>query len=713
MRQGIFGQELNKLINNQFVNTFLPYDISSTAFVLYFVVINKKIMERLFTVLISTLFLLQAVYGQQLHIFSPNRQLEVSISTSPEITYSISYKGKKILEQGKIAMQINDGYILGDGQELINQQATSITKIIKPLVSTKFSAKRDFYKGIILTFKVSSLRTFDLEFRVFNDAVAYRFIPHFGNEILVEDELVELHFPKNTFSWYPEEKGFMSHYEPKYNFLSTDTLKPGKLASLPVLMQYDSINILFTEVNVRNYPHLFLLSGNNNSLKSSFPHMIKEVRPDPGQTDRKEKIIKTKRQISITFGERSLPWRVFLITDSDAGLMESNTLVALSDESNYKQADWIKPGKVVWDWYSANGIYKKETGKPINTETYKFYIDFAAKYGIEYVLLDEGWSKSTFQITTPNDSINMEELIAYAEERNVGILLWMLWKPLDDDMEYILKTYKKWGIKGIKVDFMQRADQDMVDFYEKVAKEAFKDSLLVDFHGAFKPAGLNIRYPNVMTMEGVRGNEYNKWSADITPEHTLVIPFTRMVAGPMDFTPGAMANVQSADFKISWDAPMSMGTKTRQTAMYVVYESALQMLCDAPQRYEKTPDVTRFISEIPVTWDETRVLKAKIGDYLIIARRKGHIWFLAAMTDERERVFNVNLSDFLSPGLYDVKIMEDGNNASTNAEDYLLYKRKIDSRKSLNIFMSQTGGYVAVFTPATNTGKKKKKKKKK
>jgi alpha-glucosidase len=663
-------------------------------------------------------FIILLFYGlsqaQPVRLSSPDGKLHVFVYTTPNLAYSIHYDGKEILKKSPIAMQINDGYMLGIDQKVVKQEPISITRNIEPVIPTKFSRKRDYYKGMVFTFHVSDLREYKVEFRIFNDAVAYRFVPDFGNDILVEDEVVQLNFPAGTFCYYPETKSFISHYEPLYKELSLDTVSGSTMAMLPVLMKVGNTNVLFTEVNVYNYPNLFLKPVGPGKLKGVFPKMVKESRPDPKAPDRNEKIIRTKRQIAITFGMRSMPWRVFLISNNDGDLIESNTPVALADANKFPhKTSWIKPGKVVWDWYSANNIYKQNGLKEINTETYKYYIDFAAKYGIEYVLMDEGWSKSTLRITEPKDNIDMEEIIKYGKEHNVGIILWMLWKPLNDDLEYTLDTYRKWGVKGIKVDFMQRADQEMVEFYERVAREAFKDSLIVDFHGSYKPAGMNITYPNVLSFEGVKGNENNKWSDVITPEHTLEIPFIRMAAGPMDFTPGAMANAQAENFSISWNEPMSLGTRTRQVAMYVVYESALQMLCDAPSRYEKVPDVTRFISRIPTTWDETRVLEAKVGSYLVIARRKGKNWYLAAMTDNQSREFDIRLSSFLPPGYYTATIMEDGPEAGSNAEDYIISETKVERNKPLHINMAKGGAYVTIFSPVTHQSKSKRKRNKK
>ena len=335
----------------------------------------------------------------------------------------------------------------------------------------------------------------------------------------------------------------------------------------------------------------------------------------------------------------------------------------MSGKSKIKDASWIKPGKVAWDWYNANNIYGVDFEAGLNTETYKYYIDFAADNGIEYVILDEGWTKSTTEILEANPDIDIKELIAYGKEKGVEIILWVLWKPLDENTDEILELYASWGVKGIKVDFMQRNDQYMVSSYERIASTAAGLKLMVDYHGAFKPAGIEKVWPNVINYEGVKGNENNKWSADISPEHNVTIPFIRMAAGPMDFTPGAMDNAHAKNYAISFTRPMALGTRCHQLAMYVVYEAPLQMLCESPTRYKKEQESVDFMTSIPTTWDETRVLEAKVADYVLVARRHGKNWYLGGMTDDSPRDFELKL-DFLSAGTYTMEIMKDGVNAS-------------------------------------------------
>ncbi len=387
-----------------------------------------------------------------------------------------------------------------------------------------------------------------------------------------------------------------------------------------------------------------------------------------------------------------------MIAAKDGDLLTNDLVYQLSRPTQLEQTDWIKPGKVAWDWWNANNIYGVDFESGIDNRTYKYYIDFASEYGLEYIILDEGWTFSTTNTLKCNPDIDVEELVAYGKEKGVGIILWTLWGPLDEHLTEALDLYREWGVKGIKVDFMQRSDQYMVNFYERVAKEAGARELLVDYHGAFKPAGLRRAYPNVINYEGVKGMENVKWSSDITPLHDLTIPFIRMAAGPMDFTPGAMDNAHEVNYMARFDRPMSMGTRCHQLAMYVVYTSPLQMLCDNPSNYYRERESAQFISEIPTTWDETRVLEAEVADHVVVARRNGENWYIGAMSADLAREFELDLS-FLGDGEFEAVIMEDGPNARKMAQDYVRKFALLSKGESLKIRMVEGGGWAAILKP--------------
>lgn len=498
-------------------------------------------------------------------------------------------------------------------------------------------------------------------------------------------------------SWFPEEESMLSHNERLYLEDPLKSIDNNRFCSLPILFESTSgTNVLFTEADLFDYPCMFLYGTGANSMQAGFPKNVLEVQIPETGGDRDEIISREAAHIAKTAGARNFPWRVCYITNNHADLFEHDLVYQLSRPSELQNTKWIKPGKVAWDWWNANNIFGVDFKSGINTETYKYYIDFASKYGLEYIILDEGWSKTTTNVKETAPDIDIKELVRYGNEKNVGVILWLLWKPLDQDLEGILDLYRSWGIKGIKVDFMQRSDQYMVNYYERVAKEAAKRELLVDFHGAFKPSGLQRACPNFITNEGLKGMENCKWANYMTPSHNVTLPFIRMVAGPMDYTPGAMDNAQPENFCARFERPMSIGTRCHQLAMYVVYESPLQMLSDSPSNYYREKESTEFISRIPTTWDDTRFLAGKTGEYIALARKKGNTWYIGVMNNEKARQMALDLS-FLGEGSYTVEIMQDGLNADRNAEDYKRVVKTIAPNGKITINLASGGGWTAIL----------------
>jgi alpha-glucosidase len=476
-------------------------------------------------------------------------------------------------------------------------------------------------------------------------------------------------------------------------------IETGKFASLPVLFKAPgNVNVLFTEADLYDYPGMFLEKSGKQSLKGKYPKVISETKANTKGADRNEIIIKEADYIAKASGKRTFPWRVFTVSNKDKDLLKSQMVYNLSRKSKNEDFSWIKPGKVAWDWWNAWNITGVDFKSGINNETYMYYIDFASEYGLDYIIMDEGWSKTTTNLLETRPEIDMPKLMAYAQKKNVGIILWVLWKPLNQNMEKVLDQFVAWGAKGIKVDFMQRTDQYMVNFYLRTAKEAAKRKLLVDFHGAFKPAGMRAAYPNIVSHEGVRGLENAKWSTYITPKHDLTLPFTRMVAGPMDYTPGAMTNAHYENYKIPWNRPMSMSTRAHQIALYVAYESPLQMLADNPSAYKKEHECTKFISKIPTVWDETVPLDAKVAEYLAIARRNGNKWYVAALSDENPRELVLDFS-FLPEGDFKMEYIKDGVNADKNAEDYRYATKTVNKNSKISINLASGGGWTGILTP--------------
>jgi alpha-glucosidase len=536
---------------------------------------------------------------------------------------------------------------------------------------------------------------YSLVFRAYNDGVAYRWVLNKKEEIIVRNEQVSFVLENQDSVYFPDEESFLTHSERLYPLLAVKDISEQQMASMPVLVKKpNGIRVAITESDLLDYPGMYLKGSESDMtvLSCKFPsYPAREEKV----SDRTIKVSETEDFIAKTSGTRSFPWRVMIIADDDGKLVESDMVYRLASQNRLKETDWIKPGKVAWDWWNALNIYGVDFESGLNTATYKYYIDFASEYGIPYIILDEGWS-DTEDLFSINPDIDLPELFRYAKSKNVGIILWVVWSTLDEQLAEAMDKFQDWGVKGIKVDFMQRDDQKMVNYYEKISREAADHKLMVDFHGSYKPTGLRRTYPNVMTREGLRGLEHSKWSDDITPEHDLILPFTRMLAGPMDFTPGAMINCTADQFKAAFNRPMSQGTRCHQLAMYVVYESPLQMLADSPSNYYKEPETMEFLKQVPVTWDETIVPQAKVGEYILVIRQKDDKWYIGAMTNWEARTMEVDLS-FLPPGDHQITIWQDGPNADKNPEDLKMDELTVQPDGKLFIKLAPGGGFVGVI----------------
>jgi len=660
--------------------------------------LNKQPMKKIHHILLTTLLLFlffakiaNAQNKKNYELLSPDITIKMVISIDDQIQYSVLVDGETILKPSQISMKLND-QVLGLNPNISSISKRSVDENIIPVVQEKFKVIKDNYNELTISLK----KNYAVIFRVYNNGIAYRFSTKMDKMITVISEEATFNFVGGNSVYYPEERRFQSHNERKYLHMRLDTMSSGRLASLPVLVETKGPKVLIAESALKNYPGMWVLSGKNNSLNATFPKYALEDKLDP-MSDRNVPVTKKANYIAKVNGKRNFPWRILAIAKEDGDLITNQLVYQLGEKQQIEDTSWIKPGKVAWDWWNALNVYGVDFKSGVNTETYKYFIDFASKFGLEYIILDEGWYKlGNLMHIVPE--INMEEIMAYGKQKNVGVILWVVWKTLDDQLEIAMDQFEKWGVKGIKVDFMQRDDQSIVNYYWKIADEAAKRKMLVDFHGAYKPSGLRRAYPNVITREGVKGLENNKWSKDITPTHNLTIPFIRMVTGPMDYTPGAMLNAQPKDFTINFDRPMSMGTRTHQIAQYIIYESPLQMLADSPSNFYAELESTEFISRIPTEWDDTKVLKAKVGEYLLIARKRGNNWYIGGMTNEKARKFTIDFS-FLDNKEYTADIMKDGFNVIKYAGDYIKETRTISKKTSIKIKLAPGGGWSAILVP--------------
>ena len=638
---------------------------------------------------LGMIFLSQAVTGKEYKLISPDRQMIMMVSVNDQLTFVITRNGKPVISSGAFSMTV-DGVKVPVAKPRIRKVIHSqADEMLHPVVPVKNRAIRNHYNEMVMKFGGG----YDLIFRMYNDGAAYRFVMHQPGTVTVNNEVDHFVFPEGTRSFFPREESFFSHNERSYIHLDIKDIQPGDLASLPALFEIpDGPDVLLTESDLNDYPGMWITGTGKNEIAATFPKY-------PAKTvqikDRNVKPVERENYLAKVLGERAFPWRVMIIAPQAKDLLDNEMVFKLAAPLKIKDPSWIKPGLVAWDWWNTLNVYGVDFKSGINTDTYKYYMDFASEHGIPYIIMDEGWYKLG-NLLDVNPDIDMKALLRYGKEKNVGIILWVVWKTLDDQMEQALDQFEKWGIKGIKVDFMQRDDQWMVDFYRRVAREAAKRHLLVDFHGAYKPCGLRREYPNVISREGVKGLEWNKWSKEITPAHNVTIPFIRMTAGPMDYTPGAMVNAHEKNFLVSFERPMSMTTRVQQLAMYVVYESPLQMLADNPSNYLHNPECLDLISHMPVTWDETHGLAGEPGKFVVIARRKNDTWYIGAMNGPEARSVEVDLS-FLPKGEYEAVIFKDGMNADRYAQDYKKTKEIVNSDHKLIIKMAVGGGWVGIL----------------
>lgn len=625
-----------------------------------------------------------------LTVASPGGAILVTVGTGADLTWSVTVDGRPVLLPSKISLTLDGNRGLGANARVRATTTRSVDQVLRPVVRVKRAEVRDRFNERRIDFGGD----YSLIVRAYDDGVAYRFVTKLPGDVEVRAEDATFRFAGDHRLYFPEETSFLSHQERSYRRIRISEVGT-KFSSLPALVEVTGgPKVAITEADLFDYPGMDLAAGGEaNSLKGLFPYYPTRVEL---ARDRDEKVLERAPYMAKTRGTREYPWRVLVIAGRDATLLDTDIVYRLATDSRIGDASWIKPGKVAWDWWNFNNLYGVPFRAGVNTDTYKHYIDFAAEHGIEYVILDEGWYKLG-DLMTQMPGIDMEAIAAHAREKKVGLVMWVIWKTLDNQMAQALDQFEKWGVKGIKVDFMQREDQWMVNYYERVAQEAAKRHLLVDFHGAYKPTGLYRTYPNVVTSEGVLGLEQSKWSDLASPDNAVTFPFMRMMAGPVDYTPGAMMNATKADFKPVFNRPMSQGTRCQQLAMYVVFESPLQMLADSPSNYRREPESLAFLSAVPTVWDETRVLSATVGEHILVARRSGRDWYVGAMTNWSARDLEVALS-FLGEGTWEADIYKDGPNANRAGVDYAREKRSVSAPDRLPIHLAPGGGWVARIT---------------
>ncbi|MBC3539122.1 glycoside hydrolase family 97 protein [Rufibacter sediminis] len=629
-----------------------------------------------------------AVHAQQYSLLSPDKRTEVKLTLSDSLYYTIIADGKQLVNPSVLHLETDFGK--GKNWKVAKTSKRSVDQVLHPVVWQKGKEVQDNFNELRLVFA----HGLSLEWRVYNNGAAWRWVTTRKGPSEITAEVASFKLNQAEKAWYPQEDGFFSHNERAYRQFSPDSINAQHLASLPALFSVQNMRLLVTEADLLDYAGMWLRGDGTGGVKGVFPYYPKKTQLDG---DRNMRVVERENYIATVSNPQPFPWRIIMVARNDAELLVNQLVYQLASPST-GDFSWVKPGKVQWDWWNDNNITGVDFKAGVNNDTYKYYIDFASKFGLEYVILDEGWS-DTRDLLKQMPGINIAELSAYAQQKKVSLVLWANWLALDGaKLEPTLDQFAKWGIKGIKVDFMQRDDQEMVRYYTRVSEAAAKRKMLVDFHGAYKPTGLYRTYPNVISYEGVLGLEQNKGSDIVNPEHNVTIPFIRMAAGPMDYTPGAMLNAQKNMWKPVWSKPMSMGTRVHQLAMYVVYESPLQMLADNPTHYYKQPEAMEFLSKVPTEWEQTIPLQGKVGEYVLLTRKaKNGDWYIGGMTDWSQRDLSFQLS-FLGEGDYTMQVWKDGINADRNAEDFKTEKTTVTKNTTITASLAKGGGWVALIS---------------
>ncbi len=665
---------------------------------------KKKSIASVFILLVAAY-----AYGQRtLQVKSPDGNTILTVGVRDVIEYSVSQGGEVLLEKSPISMTLHNGSAYGINGKLDRVENRSVVDTIRsPIYKRKHVADR--FNEMTLYFEGA----YCIVFRAYDDGVAYRFVSLSTLPFEVADEQAVFNFPDDHHSVVPfvrtagyhkdnlfEEGSFEDQYFKSfvntYSFLKLSEWDKERLALPPLVVATENgRRLCITEADLLHYPGMYLYNPEGTTgFKGHFAPYPKTVKRG-GFNDIQGVVTEREPYIAKYSRGTHFPWRILIIANHDHELIDNDMVYRLATPNKLSDISWVKPGKVAWEWWNDHNLSGVDFETGINNQTYKYYIDFAAANGIEYVILDEGWSDPDKpDLFTVVDQIDLEELVDHGASKGVGIMLWAGYYPFEKDLEAVCKHYASLGVKGFKIDFMDRDDQLMVEFHHRAAQVAAKYRLLVNFHGTYKPTGLQRTYPNAITFEAVQGLEHMKWTATQTDQvtHDVTIPFIRMVAGPLDYTPGAMRNATRENYRSIYSEPMSQGTRCRQLAQYVVFESPLAMLSDSPVNYVQEQECTDFIVGIPTTWDDTHALGGEIGKYVSIARRKGDEWYVGAMTNWDARTITLDLS-FLGAGHFKAEVYRDGVNANRIASDYAKQVVDIAADRRMKITMAPGGGY--------------------
>jgi len=639
------------------------------------------------------ILLISGTKAQKYQISSPDQRLSASIEVDGTINIKMQQGEAQLLELKGLSMES-----VGENNPFAQPKIKKISRsfvdeIQKPAIREKSDSYRNCYNELVLHFKSSHA----LSIRMFNEGMAYRFSSSLKDSLTILKENLSIQLQENDSLRFQPAKAFRSSYETPYEFRKITSVEEGLLCHLPVLVEKSKGPfIMITEANLYNYPGLWVRGTGKEALQGTNPTYPKTY-SYKGNAYVQGQIAEWEPFIAKVAGTREFPWRIFAVANQEEGLISNNMVYLLASPTELKDLSWIKPGVVMFDWWAKNNIYGVDFKAGINTETAKYFIDFCAAKGFRYFLFDDGWSRQD-DLLHEIPGLDMAEVTAYAKTKGVDVMLWVIWHSLYKQWDQAFDLFEKWGIKGIKMDFMDRDDQVMVEFYEAVARKAAEKKMVLDFHGAYKPCGLSRKYPNLLTREALIEFEYSGGTTWDNTDHHNLLPYIRMFTGAMDYIPGTMRNSTKGNFRAVGDYPMGQGTRAHSMALFVILSSPMEMLPDSPSDYYREKECTDFLAKIPVEWNETRLLEGKIGQYTILARRSGPDWYVGAITNNKARQFKL-ATDFLKQGKYRIELIEDGINAGTRAEDYKKTEFDFTAGETLKINMVAGGGWIVRISP--------------
>ena len=638
-------------------------------------------------------------------VVSPDQRTTLElIARDGKLAYTVTRDGATVIAASPLGLQTSLGALDGNTLQVAGMERKSVNEVYVPVVG-KASKVADHYNQIELQLAGKNVPVkVKLLARAYDGGVAFRYVLPQQPQAKAFDimgEATGFHFPADYKCWGFNPGRYENSHEGEFDPVPASAIRPAHLFDAPLVCKtgVKQTTLAIAESDKRDYAGAYYTGRGEGG-----PGVQVQLSPRL-QEDQERPWLRPAVHVALAERATATPWRVVMLADSPAQLASSSLVATLASPSAIGDTSWIKPGKAAWDWWNGWAVDIPNAG--VNTETYRAYIDFAASMGLEYILIDEGWYEGSAEVPSPANvlrpvaQMDMPAIIAYARQKGIGVWVWLQWKQLDRQMDEALALYQSWGIKGIKVDFMDRNDQDMVAYYHKLLGKAAQHRLMVNLHGAYPPDGLARTYPNYVTQEGVMGAEYNKWSKRVTATHNVTLPFTRMLLGPIDYTPGGFRSVEQARFasQVRSTKPFVQTTRGQAVAMYVVYDSPVAMVADSPDAYKNADgswaDGAAFIGKVPTTWDETRVLEGDIGQYIVTARRKGDRWYIGAMTNESARKVDLALS-FAERGVtYRAEILQDGAEPTRLAAS----QAKVTAKDRVKLSLAGSGGAVVVLTP--------------